>query len=65
MTYFMEYYLDRKFIGTLMCDRINEREIGYFGKEFIDIEQDLILDNKRKIKKGNKVMTIIYPLNLK
>ncbi len=59
--YFKEYYIDNKFIGSLNCDKDREL-IGYEGKkEEITISQ-IILDNKKKIKAGISVVTILYPL---
>lgn len=61
--YFEEYVVDSKFIGTLLCDEQKERVIGYYGKIEKIAESDIVLQNKKKIKKGQKYHTRYYPLN--
>lgn len=59
--YFKEYYINNKFIGFINCEK--DRDIiGYNGRKDEIIENDIILFNKKKIKKGTQVRTIIYPL---
>lgn len=59
--YFTEYYINNKFIGTINCEK--DRDIiGYNGKTFIVLSEDIVLSNKIKIKKGTQVLTILYPL---
>ena len=60
--YFKEYYIENKFIGTLNCEKDSD-VIGYYSKKKITLEKDLILDNKKKLKKGQEVYTILFPLN--
>lgn len=56
-----EYYIENKFIGTISTKK--DRDIyGYNGKKLEKIDSDIILDNKRKIKKNTEVVTMIYPL---
>ena len=60
--YFEEFFVNGKFIGTKFCEKQN-REIGYYGKQIHIADLDLILDNKKKIKKGQEYYTRYYPLN--
>jgi hypothetical protein len=60
--YFEEFFINGKFIGTKLCQEQN-RKIGYYGKEIKIADLDLILDNKKKIKKGQEYYTRYYPLN--
>ena len=60
--YFEEFIVDGKFIGTLNCEK-QDREIGYYGKETKTETKDIILQNKKKIKKGTEFYTRYYPLN--
>lgn len=60
--YFEEYLVQGKFIGTLVCEK-QDREIGYYGKKTITATKDIILQNKKKIKKGQEYYTRYYPLN--
>lgn len=61
--YFEEYVVDSKFVGTLLCDEQQSREVGYYGKIEKIAESDIVLQNKKKIKKGQKYHTRYYPLN--
>lgn len=40
----------------------NNEVIGYNGKKTEVLSETIVLDNKKKIKKGTEVLTIIYPL---
>lgn len=61
--YFEEYFINGKFIGTLPCDEDKNREIGYYGKKIKKSSEDIVLENKKKIKKGVEYYTRYYPLN--
>jgi hypothetical protein len=60
--FFEEFLIDGKFIGTKVCEEQN-REIGYYGKQIKVAEQNILLDNKKIIKKGKEYYTRYYPLN--
>ena len=60
--YFEEYIINGKYIGSKICEK-QEREIGYYGKLIKKAEKDIVLDNKKKIKKGQEYYTRYYPLN--
>jgi hypothetical protein len=60
--YFEEFMINGKFIGTQVCKE-QTRTIGYYGKETKIANQDIILNNKKKIKKGQEYYTRYYPLN--
>ena len=60
--YFREYYVENKYIGSITIEKDRE-EIGYSGKQTHILENDLIFENKKKIKKGTQVNTVIYPIN--
>jgi hypothetical protein len=60
--YFEEYFINGKFIGTKKCEK-QDREIGYYGKRLYFSDTDVILDNKKVIKKGNEYYSRYYPLN--
>jgi hypothetical protein len=60
--YFEEFYIDNKFIGTKKCEEKN-RVIGFNGKENFQASNDIILENKKKIKTGINYFTFYYPLN--
>jgi hypothetical protein len=60
--YSKDYYtLDKKYIGSLTC--VKDREVfGYLGRKKELLTEDLIIKRK-KIKKGNEVLTELFPLN--
>ena len=60
--YFEEYIINGKYIGSKISEKKN-REIGYYGKLIKKAEKDIVLDNKKKIKKGQEYYTRYYPLN--
>lgn len=60
--YFEEFFVNQKFIGTKMTEQ-QDREIGYYGKQTKIADTDIVLDNKKKVKKGQKYYTRYYPLN--
>ena len=58
--HFKEYYIENKFIGVIDCEK--DREIyGHFGRKIETLDEDVETSNKRKIKKGTSVMTMIFP----
>lgn len=59
--FFKEYYVDSKFISSKVCEKDRE-EIGYTGRRVETLLEDIIFKNKKKIKAGKVVTTIIYPL---
>jgi len=61
--YFEEFMIEGKFIGTKICEEQPDRKIGYSGKETKTSDTDIVLDNKKKIKKGIEFYTRYYPLN--
>jgi hypothetical protein len=60
--YSKDYYtLDKKYIGSLVCEK--DRDVfGYLGRKKELLTEDLII-KKKKIKKGNEVLTELFPLN--
>jgi len=60
--YFKEYYINNTFVGTIQCEKDRDT-YGYYGKRFKILKEDILLDNKKKIKKGIEVNTMLFPLN--
>ena len=58
--YSKDYYtLDKKYIGSVVCDK--DREVyGYLGRQKEILLEDMIL-RKKKIKKGTELLTEIFP----
>ena len=60
--YFLEYMIDNKYIGSTILDKPDRQEIGYYGRINDIAKEDIILDNKKRIKKGQSFYTRMYPL---
>lgn len=59
--YFKEYYINNKFIGMCNCEK--DRDVlGFFGTKIEITEIDIILSNKKLIKKGTNVKTVLQQL---
>lgn len=59
--YFKEYYIDNKFIGIIVCEKDRE-VIGYNGRVKETLKENVCCSNKKVIKKGSEVTTLLYPL---
>jgi hypothetical protein len=60
--FFIEYHCEGKFIGTTLTDKNDRDIIGYYSRLDFICNEDILLDNKKKINKGKKYHTYIYPL---
>jgi hypothetical protein len=61
--YFKEYYINNRFIGTVTPCEKDRDEVGYYSRKDEVLTDTVILDNKKRIKKGTLgVHTLIYPL---
>jgi len=60
--FFIEYHVDNKYIGSLLVDNNDRKEIGYYSRKNEVAEQDILLGKNKVIKKGTKFHTYIYPL---
>lgn len=60
--YFLEFRIRQRYIGSLKLDKPDRKTVGYFGRKQYILEEDVYLDNKKKIKKGTEVDTWMYPI---
>mgnify|MGYP005993219345 FL=1 len=60
--YFTDYMIDNKYIGSIIMEKPDRETIGYFGRIDEIATKDIILDNKKRIKKGQSFKTMMYPL---
>lgn len=60
--FFREYIINTKLIGTDTIKKPDREGIGYYSTQKHIADSDIILDNKKKIKKGQEYYTRIYPL---
>lgn len=60
--YFKEYYVNNKLIGHVRCEK--DRELtGYAGRKVEILTTPVTMENGRKIKPHETVMTMLYPLS--
>ena len=57
--YFKEYFIDSKFIGYKNFVEKDRDFLGFKGEKKEILENDIILENKRKIKCGTLVKTYL------
>ena len=60
--YFIEYFVNGKSIGTKNVDQPDRTDLGYGGRTTEVAEENITLDNKKTIKAGTTVKTVLYPL---
>ena len=60
--YFIEQFIDGKFIGTQLIDKPDRKEIGYYGRIDSIATENIRLQSKKVIKTGTKYYTCLYPL---
>ena len=57
-----EYYVNGKYVGTIRLDNPDRDHLGYAGRTISVLMDNVILDNKKRLKKGISVITMLYPL---
>lgn len=60
--FYKEFYVGSKFIGSINNCQKDREVIGYEGKQQETLQQEITLDNGRKLKKNTQVITMVYPL---
>lgn len=60
--YFTDYMIGDKYIGSIIMQKPDRETIGYFGRINDVATEDIILSNKKRIKKGQSFYSIMYPL---
>ena len=60
--YLKEFYLGTKLIGVKTHVEKDREVIGYNGRKQETFSEEIVLDNKKKIKAGTTVMTFLYPM---
>ena len=59
--YHVDYYVNKKYIGSIKVEEKDREVFGYQGRDHFLIENDLVF-KKKKIKKGTLVTTELIPL---
>lgn len=57
-----EYVYKGKYVGDEMLTEPDREELAINGRRVEIVERDIVLTNKRIIKKGSEVITEVYPL---
>ena len=60
--YFLEYFVAGKSIGTKNVEQADREILGYAGFRWHITDTDIVFDNKKRIKAGTLVKTVLYPL---
>lgn len=60
--YSIDYYVGPKLIGSIIMNEPDREVYGYGGKRTEILKQDLVLKNKKVLKKGTEVVTECIPL---
>lgn len=60
--YSMDFYVDKKYIGSLRNVEKDRNVFGYDGRESSILNEDITLTNKKKIKLGAEVVTELIPI---
>lgn len=60
--YFKEYYKDGKYIGSIKSEK-DRAGVGYEFRMVETTNEKIVLSNKKTIKMGETVLTILYPLS--
>lgn len=60
--YFKEYYKDGKYIGCIKSEK-DRAGVGYEYRKIETAKEKIVLSNKKTIKMGETVLTILYPLS--
>lgn len=60
--YFLEYFVNGKSIGTKKIDDPGNQQIGYEGRCIFTTTEKIVTDNKKVIKAGTEVKSVLYPL---
>jgi len=59
--YFKEYWEAGKFLGIKHCEKPEREVYGYYSKSPEIAKEEIILKNGKKIPKGHKYYTRVYP----
>jgi hypothetical protein len=54
--YFKDYYVNRKFVGSILVNEKDREVYGYTGRKEEVLTEDMVI-NKKKLKKGTTVIT--------
>lgn len=60
--YSKDYYVDKKYVGSLVCEKDRDT-FGYYGRKEEILQKDIVFKNNKKIKKGTIVLTELQQLN--
>ena len=59
--YYLYYMIDNKYIGSIVIEKPDRKQFGYYGRKHHTATKDIIIKNK-KIKKGQRYTTYLNQL---
>jgi hypothetical protein len=60
--YYKDYYIGNKYVGKIECEKDRE-DVGYTSRKIEVLQESIRLSNKKIIKAGQEVVTMLYPLS--
>ncbi len=60
--YYVEYMVNGKYYGSINIEEKDRETVGYCGRQYHIATEDIVFSNKKRIKKGMKYYTHLYPL---
>jgi len=60
--YTLDYYVDGKYMGNINTNKRDRDTLSWFGRTTTTLECDVVLNNKKRVKKGTIVTTELNPL---
>lgn len=60
--YYVEYLVDNNYIGSINISEPDREEVGYYSRIDAVATEDIVFKNKKRITKGTRYYTRLYPL---
>lgn len=61
--YYKDIYLNGKYHGSINIDELDREQIGWNGKRTEITTEEIRIKNKKIIRIGTRIDTMVYPLN--
>jgi len=60
--YMLDFYVERKYMGQIKQKQRDREVLSWAGRQTYTLTTDVVLNNKKTIKKGTLVTTELNPL---
>jgi hypothetical protein len=60
--YSVDYFIENKFVGSIKIEEPDREIVGYSGRRFETLTDNITLSNKKVLKKGVQVKTELVQL---